>query len=627
MAPTVVGCDLGTTYSAVAVWKNQKVEVIQNLQGNRTTPSYVAFNDEERLVGDAAKNQAPMNPLNTVYDAKRLIGRKFSDPVVQADMKLWPFEVVDDGTDRPQIVVNYRGEQKRFYAEEISAMVLGHMKEVATAYLGEEAKDFVITVPAYFNDSARQATKDAAAIAGINVLRIINEPTAAAVAYGLDKQSGQGEKNILIVDIGGGTTDFTVLTVEEGIFEVKATNGLSHLGGEDFDNRLVEHLAAEFKRKHKKDLRDNPRAVKRLKVAAERAKRNLSSSASSSIELDSLYDGIDFATTITRARFEELNMDLFRKCMECVDKVLLDSGYGKGDIHDVVMVGGSIRIPKIQQMISDYFNGKELCKSLNPDEAIAYGAAVQGCVLSGCQDDAVKDILLLDVCPLSLSIMTAGDIATVLIPRNTTIPTKKTQTFSTFADNQQAVDIEICEGERSMFNDNHFLGKFHLDGIPPMRRGEPKIEVTFDLDSNGILQVTAEEKSTNNKKTITITNENGRMSKDEIERLVKEAERFKEDDTKNKERIEAKNELENYLYSTRSTIIENEEVKMPEKDKEKIREAVEDGLKWLDLNQSSKKEEYDAKREKISDVISPIIGKMYSGKAAPGPSVDADDLD
>lgn len=400
--------------------------------------------------------------------------------------------------------------------------------------------------------------------------------------------------------------------------------------GEDFDNRLVEHLACEFQRKHKKNPRDNPRAVKRLKVAAERAKRTLSNSANTTIELDSLYDGVDFATSLTRARFEELNMDLFRKCMDSVDRALIDSGYGKGDIHDVVLVGGSSRIPKVQQMLSDYFNGKELCKSLNPDEAVAYGAAVQGAILSGCQDNDIKDVLLLDVCPLSLSIMTAGDIATVLIPRNTTIPTKKTQTFSTFADNQQAVDIEVCEGERSMFKDNHFLGKFHLDGIPPARRGEPKIEVTFDLDSNGILQVTAEDKSTNNKKTITITNENGRMSKDEIERLLKEAERFKEDDTKNKERIEAKNEMENYLYSTRSTLVENEEVKIPEKDKDKIREAVEDGLKWLDLNQAASKEEYDAKREKISDVISPIVGKMYAGKAAPGDagaSVDADDLD
>jgi heat shock protein 1/8 len=632
MSKICVGCDLGTTYSAVAIWQNQKVEVLPNSQGNRTTPSYVAFTDEERLVGDSAKNQSSMNPINTIYDAKRLIGRKFSDPIVQEDMKSWPFKVVDDGSDRPQIVVEYKNETKKFYAEEISAMVLTHMKEVAEAYLGEPVKDFVITVPAYFNDSARQATKDAAMIAGINVLRIINEPTAAAVAYGLDKKSSE-EKHILIFDLGGGTFDVTILTVEDGIFEVKSTNGHPHLGGEDFDNRLVKHFIEEFKRKFKKDISGNAKAVKRVKIAAERAKRTLSSTAVATIEIDSLYDGIDFATSITRARFDELCIDLFRKSMECVEKALLDSGFGKSEINEVVIVGGSSRIPKVQSMLSDLFNGKELCKSLNPDEAVAYGAAVQGSILSGCQDDEIKDLLLLDVCPLSLAIRTAGDIATTLIARNTTVPAKKTQIFSTYADNQSAVDIEICEGERGMFDKNHFLGKFHLDGIPPARRGEPKIEVTFDVDTNGILTVTAEEKTSNKKKSITITNENGRMTKDEIENLIKEAEKYKEEDAKNRDRVESMNKLESYLFNTKSTVVENAEIGMSDKDKSKIGEVIDEGIKWLQDNQSATKEEYDAKMEKISDVISPIISKLYKGagggdpEASPGSGPSVDDLD
>lgn len=624
---TVIGIDLGTTYSCVGVWKNQRVEIISNSQGNRTTPSYVAFNDSERLIGDAAKNQASLNPINTVYDAKRLIGRKFSDPIVQADIKLWPFKVVDDGTDRPQIIVTYAGEDKKFYAEEISAMVLSHMKDIAESYLGHEIKDAVITVPAYFNDSARQATKDAAVIAGLNALRIINEPTAAAVAYGLDKR-GAGEQNILIFDLGGGTFDVTVLTVDDGIFEVKSTTGDAHLGGEDFDNRLVKHFSEEFKRKHKKDLTSNPKAVKRLKVASERAKRTLSSSATASLELDSLFDGIDFATNITRARFDELCMDLFRKCMDCVDKALLDASLSKGDINEIVLVGGSSRIPKVQQMLTDYFNGKELSKTLNPDEAVAYGAAVQSAILSGCKDEEVKDLLLLDVCPLSLGIKTAGDIASVLIPRNTTIPTKKTQTFSTYADNQSAVDIEVCEGERSMFKDNNFLGKFHLDGIPPAPRGTPRIEVTFDVDANGILTVSAEEKATNNRKSITITNEKGRMTKEEVERLVKEAEKYKTQDTKNKERVEAKNELENYLFSTRTSIVDNKDIKMGEKEKEKLRDILEEGVQWLDKNQQATKEEYDSKKEELTDIISPMVGKLYeSAGGAPTSAAAGVDLD
>ncbi len=423
-----------------------------------------------------------------------------------------------------------------------------------------------------------------------------------------------------------GTFDVTVLTVEDGIFEVKSTNGNPHLGGEDFDNRLLRHFTEEFKRKYKKDITTNSRSVKRLKVAVERAKRTLSSAATASIELDSLFEGIDFASSITRARFDELCMDLFRQCIDCVEKALRDAALSKADIHDVVIVGGSSRIPKVQQMLSDFFGGKELCKSVNPDEAVAYGAAVMGSILSGCQDEEVKDLLLLDVCPLSLGIKTNGNISTVIIPRNTTIPVKKSQIFSTYADNQSAVDIEVCEGERSMFDDNHFLGKFHLDGIPPAPRGVPKVEVTFDMDASGILVVSAEVKDANLKKSLTITNEKGRMSKEEIERLIKEAEAYKEEDKKIKERIESKNELENYLYSTKSTIVDNPEMKLSEKDKEKINETITEGLQWLDINQNATQDEFKNKQDKLSDVISPIVAKLYKGSGGTSGG-GVDDLD
>lgn len=613
------GCDLGTTYSAIGIWKSGRVDIIANDQGNRTTPSYVAFTDSERLVGDAAKNQAAMNPLNSIYDAKRLVGRKFSDPIIKDDMRLWPFKVVDDGNDRPQIVASFKDEEKKFYPEEISAMLLTKMKELVEAYTGEPSKDVVITVPAYFNDQQRQATKDAGAIAGLNVLRIVNEPTAAAIAYGLDNKSDQ-EKNICVFDFGGGTFDVTVLTVDGGLFEVKATGGDTHLGGEDIDNRLVKHFIDEFKRKHKKDISDNARAVKRLKMACERAKRTLSSSASTTIELDSLYDGIDFMSNLTRARMDELCMDLYRKCMGAVDKVLLDSGLSKGDIHDVVLVGGSTRIPKIQQLLSDYFNGKELCKSVNPDEAVAYGAAVQAAILSGNKDDAIKDLLLLDVCPLTIGIETAGSVMTPIIPRNTTIPTKKTQTFSTFTDNQPAVTIKIFEGERTMTKDCNLLGQFDLTGIPPAPRGVPKIEVSLDLDANGILHVTALETGTGNKHSITIANDKNRKSKEEIEEMLKEAERFKEEDTRNKERIDARNDLENMLFNMRNTM-NGESVKIDSADKSKIESIVAEGLSWLDKNPSATKEEYMEKRDEVMKETTPMIQKMYEGGAT-APVVD-----
>ncbi|AES78194.1 putative Heat shock protein 70 family [Medicago truncatula] len=611
-----IGIDLGTTYSCVGVWQeqNDRVEIIHNDQGNKTTPSCVAFTNSQRLIGDAAKNQAASNPTNTIYDAKRLIGRKYSDSIVQKDIKLWPFKVTAGANDKPTIVVNYKGKEKHFLAEEISSVILTQMREIAEAFLESPVKNAVITVPAYFNDSQRRATKDAGEIAGLNVMRIINEPTAAALAYGLQKRANCVDKrNIFIFDLGGGTFDVSILTVKNNDYEVKATAGDTHLGGEDFDNRMVNHFVSEFKRKHKEEIIGNPKAIRRLRTACERAKRTLSYDTEATIDLDSIHQGIDFYSSITRAKFEQMNMNLFEKCMDTVNSCLADAKMDRGSVDDVVLVGGSSRIPKVRQLLQEFFQGKELCKSINPDEAVAYGAAIQAALVSeGIK--SVPNLILRDVTPLSLGVELQGNLMSVVIPRNTSIPVKKTKSYHTVYDNQSYVTIKVYEGERTRASDNNLLGLFDFS-VPPAPRCSIPIKECFSIDSDGILNVSAEEETNASKKAITITNENGRLSREEIEKMILQAEIFKAQDMEFKKKVKAINALDDYLYKVRKVMEDNcVSSKLTTVDKEKINSAMIKGKSLIDNNQQEDAFVFVDFLKELESIFESSMNKIKKGK-------------
>ncbi|XP_021760868.1 heat shock cognate 70 kDa protein 2-like [Chenopodium quinoa] len=607
-----IGIDLGTTYSCVAVWEHGAVEIIANDQGNRTTPSCVAFTkNDQRLVGDAAKNQAPVNANNTIFDAKRLIGRSFNDESVLKDMGLWPFKVVacfgSNNEKKPMIVVNYKGQEKEFSAEEISAMILSKMKETAEAYLGTNVKDAVITVPAYFNTLQRQATKDAGIIAGLNVLRIINEPTAAAFAYCLDKKAS-GRKNVMVFDLGGGTFDVSLVVIEKESFEVKSVNGDTHLGGEDIDNNMVSHFVEEFKRKYRKDIKKNHKAMGRLRAACEVAKRNLSTTSSTLIELDCLFDGIDFSSCMTRARFEKLNMELFKKCIDITEKCLMGANMRKNEVHEVVLVGGSSRIPKIQQMLQDFFGGKKLNKSINPDEAVAYGDAAHAAMLSGMENN---EFVLTDVTPLSLGIENSNAELSVLIPRNTPIPTKKEKLFHTVKKNQSEVLFSVYEGERITARDNNLLGSFELSGVPPAskRKSCIDINVCFEVDSDGILKCDAQELSTLKNSGMTVSYHSGRLSREEIGKMIKVAEKLNYEDDQKRRKAKAKNDMENYAHEKRR-LLRCDADKIGKKDRRKVEDAIQQTLQWLDWNVLTEASKFEDKMLELQSICDPIIAQM-----------------